>query len=200
MLQKFLQNQRGSITPLILAYFLVTLITIFVGINVIHASLERRHLTLALEASLQRATQAIDDASYYAGYVDRNTTRFRARGVTTFVPIDCTSARRTFDEEFSMQWALTKALNPRDSLEGPKVPPQLSSTEISEVSGYARTGERLTSTPRLISFTCDGKVLSATVELIVELPFRIAFAGVDFAKYFHQVVAVEVGLVLGENR
>jgi hypothetical protein len=200
MLQKFLQNQRGSITPLILAYFLVTLITIFIGINVIHASLERRHLTLALEASLQRATQAIDDASYYAGYVDRNTTRFRARGVTTFVPIDCTSARSTFDEEFSMQWALTKALNPPDSPEGPKMPPQLGSTEISEVSGYGRTGDRLTSTPRLISFTCDGKVLSATVELIVELPFRIAFAGVDFAKYLHQVVAVEVGLVLGENR
>jgi len=99
-----------------------------------------------------------------------------------------------------MQWALTKALNPPDSLDGPKMPPQLGSTEISEVSGYGRTGERLTSTPRLISFTCDGKVLSATVELIVELPIRIAFAGVDFAKYFHQVVAVEVGLVLGENR
>ena len=199
MLQKFLQNQRGSITPLILAYFLVTLITIFIGINVIHASLERRHLTLALEASLQRATQAIDDASYYAGYVDRNTTRFRARGVTTFVPIDCNSARRTFDEEFTMQWALTKALNPPDSLEGPKVPPQLGSTDVSELSGHGRTAERLTSTPRLISFTCDGRVLSATVELLVELPFRIAFAGVDFAKYFHQVVAVEVGLVLGEN-
>lgn len=199
-MKKCLQDERGSITPLILAYFLVTLITIFIGINVIHASLERRHLTLALEASLQRATQAIDDTSYYAGYVDRNTTRFRARGVTTFVPIDCTSARRTFNEEFSMQWALTKALNPPDSLEGPKVPPQLGSTEISEVSRYGRKGERLTSTPRLISFTCDGKVLSATVELIVELPFRIAFSGVDFAKYLHQVVAVEVGLVLGENR
>ena len=200
ILRSCLQDERGSITPLILAYFLVTLITIFVGINVIHASLERRHLTLALEASLQRATQAIDDASYYAGYVDRNTTRFRARGVTTFVPIDCTSARRTFDEEFTMQWALTKALNPPDSLEGPKMLAQLGSTEISEVSGHGRTAERLTSTPRLISFTCDGRVLSATVELLVELPFRIAFAGVDFAKYLHQVVAVEVGLVLGENR
>jgi len=199
IVRNFHYDQRGSVIPLILAYFLVTLITIFIGINVTHTSLERRHLTLALEASLQRAVQTIDDASYYTGYVDQNTTRFRARGITTFVPIDCASARRTFDEEFSVQWALTKALNPAETLKSPRMPLQLGFSDPARVSQLGIGSERLISTPRLLAFDCDGRVVSATVELLVELPFRIAFAGVEFAKYVRQVVTVDMGLILGDD-
>lgn len=198
ILQRIYRDQSGSITPLILAYFLVTLLTIFIGINVIHTSLERRHLTLAMEASLQRAVQVIDDPAYYTGYVERNTTHFRVRGVTTFVPIDCAAARRVFDEEFALQWTLTKALNPAEALQAPQMPQQWGSNDPEGVSRFGR-GARLLSTPRLLSFTCDGKVISATAELLVELPFRIAFAGVEFAKHVRQVVAVDIGLILSDE-
>ena len=184
--------------PLILTYFLITLITIFIGINLTHAALERRHLTLAMEASLQRATQAIDDASYYTGYVEKNTSRFRTRGVTTFVPIDCGAARRVFDHEFSTQWSLTKALNLPDSSKIPEGLASSSSINGVQPKQYNSGGVRLTSTPQVLSFRCDGKTLAASVELFVELPFRVALAGVDLAKYSRQVVSVEVGLVLSD--
>jgi hypothetical protein len=193
-----LREDSGSVTPLIITYFLITLMTIFIGINITHASLERRHLTLAIEASLQRASQAIDDASYYSGYVERNRSNFRSRGVTTFVPIDCSAARKIFDEEFSTQWALTKALNLPDLSKSPQ-----SESYFKSIPGLQPESQRLgirrpISTPQLLSFSCDGETLAASAELLVELPFRISFAGVDLAQYSRQLASVEVGLVLSE--
>lgn len=229
-----LKRDEGSVSPLVITFFLISLLIVFIGINVTHTYLERRYLILTLEASLQRAAQEIDDYRYYTGYVDANTSSFGERGVTTFVPIDCVSARQVFDKEFRIQWALTRVNNLPDrtffdygrsdmarnswyqsSTEG--------STEGSSV-GYPSSGINSGSSrrsaqggtpdyeeppsrptgitsilhpPRVTAFQCDGKTLRAEAELVVELPFVISFAGVDFKRYSKQSESVEVGLVLG---
>ena len=162
-----------------------------------------------MESSLQRATQVIDDLAYYTGYVDRNTLRFRERGQTTFVPIDCRAARQIFDQEFTTQWALTKALNlPDEAVAGDDVV----RARVSGVRGWNADGsssaqvssgpsspsaQRLLSIPKVTSFACDGRTAAASAELLVELPFQISFAGVDFVRFSRQDVSVEVGLVFG---
>lgn len=224
---RYLRSEGGSISPLVITYFLITLLVVFIGINITHSYLERRHLILAMESSLQRATQVIDDLSYYTGYVERNTLRFRQRGQTTFVPIDCKAARQIFDREFTTQWALTKALNlPDDNVVGDHElrvggsrvqgwnfggtatkPGSLSTPGSSSTPGSMSTqgsssarppsAERLLSIPTVTSFSCDGRTAVASAELLVELPFQITFAGVDFMRFSRQDVRVEVGLILG---
>jgi len=203
---KDLASEEGSVSPLVITYFLISLLIVFIGINATHTYLERRHLILTLEASLQRATQEIDDYRYYTGYVDANTASFGLRGVTTFLPIDCAAAKRVFDEEFRIQWALTQVHNPPDDVSGEAVLLGESSlfsrsaASTSSQTSHSPQSVGITSTlnsPRVNSFRCDGKTLRVEAEQLVELPFVISFAGVDFIKYSKQVGSVEVGLILG---
>lgn len=221
-----LKRDEGSVSPLVITFFLISLLIVFIGINVTHTYLERRHLILTLEASLQRAAQEIDDQRYYTGYVDANTLSFGNRGLTTFVPIDCLSAKRVFDNEFRIQWALTRVNNlpdrtsfdhgrrgrAADSWYRGSSGSTSSSFIISGNSWQASQGSTpdpgamavghmgITSIlhpPKVTSFQCDGRTLRAEAEFIVELPFVISFAGVDFKRYSKQSESVEVGLVLG---
>lgn len=203
---KDLAGEEGSISPLIITYFLISLLIVFIGINVTHTYLERRHLILTLEASLQRATQEIDDYRYYTGYVDANTSSFGMRGLTTFVPIDCTAAKKVFDQEFRIQWALTRGNNlPDQSSRDTALLDQSahlwrSANPTSPYPAHSPQSVGITSIlnpPRVSAFHCDGKTLRAEAEQWVELPFVISFAGVDFIKYSRQVESVEVGLILG---
>jgi hypothetical protein len=191
-------DETGSVSPLILTYFLITLIVIFIGINTTHAYLERRHLILAMESSLQRATQQIDRWRYYNESVEANTSRFGSRGVTTFVPIDCIAARTVFDEEFSIQWALTRALNRPDvNLEGRALMQSNLWNSDGMTIGVANEMSVPHSSPKVTVFRCDGKTIAASAELIVELPFALSFSGVELLKFSRQTASVEVGLVFG---
>lgn len=193
-----LRDETGSISPLILTYFLITLIVVFIGINITHTYLERRHLILAMESSLQRATQQIDQWRYYTGNVEDNTFRFRSRGVTTFIPIDCDAARTVFYQEFSIQWALTNALNlPDVSLKGEAL-----AQDNLWSKGQIRTEQSQSvrskySIPEVTAFRCDGRTIAAEAEMTVELPFALSFAGVDLLKFSRQKASIEVGLIFG---
>jgi hypothetical protein len=183
---------------------LITLVVIFIGINVSHTYLERRHLVFALEASLQRASQKIDDFQYYTGYVDRNTLNFGARGQTTFLPIDCDAAKEVFRKEFELQWNLTQKNNPPElEIRGADVIRQRVLTVKEESPGkFAENSKESPTTsvsekPRITSFSCDGKTLNASAEVVVNLPFVISFAGVDFISQSRQSESVEVGLIFG---
>jgi hypothetical protein len=218
-------DENGSISPLIIAYFLITLIVVFIGINVTHAYLERRHLILAMESALQRATQQIDDWKYYTGDAADNTLRFRQRGITTFIPIDCNSARRVFSEEFPIQWALSRALNRPDlgivgqeSVRSGSWPLHSNSTiagrsdlnanststgvgsssnQSSSIQSSSNRPLNLASIPRITGFQCDGRTVAADAELLVELPFGVSLNGVDLMRFSRQQASVEVGLVFG---
>jgi hypothetical protein len=195
--QSILLSEEGSVSLLAFTYFLVALLVVFIGINFTHTYLERRHVILAMESSLQRATQEINELQYYTGYVEQNTVRKGSRGVTTFIPIDCNAARRVFDEEFTTQWAQTKALNLAEP--GNKEDRNLRSLWGGQgaTSSHQSSQVRLLATPQITSFRCDGKTISSSAELVVELPFQIAFAGVDFLRFSRQTVSVEVGLIFG---
>ena len=203
---KDLADEEGSISLLVITYFLISLLIVFIGINVTHTYLERRHLILTLEASLQRATQETDDYRYYTGYVDANTSSIGMSGVTTFVPIDCAAAKNAFDQEFRVQWALTRRNNLPDRASRDATllddsaflwrstnPNSAQTAQDPRSSGITS----ILNPPRVNSFQCDGKTLRAEAEQLVELPFVISFAGVDFIKYSKQVESVEVGLILG---
>jgi len=201
-----LSSERGSVTPLVIAYFLITLITLFIAINVTHVFLERRHLILTLESSLQRAAQQIDDPTYYSGYVERNTLQYGFRGMTTFLPIDCTLARTTFNAEFKEQWQLS--LVGRSQAEPSSAGSNLvndryqsgsrtltSSTERSPYSPYSPL--RSETAPKVTDFQCDGRVIEATAEKLIELPIIVSFAGIDFLRFSRQQETVKVGLIFG---
>jgi hypothetical protein len=201
-IRKLVRDEAGSVSPLIISYFLITLIAIFIGINLTHAYLERRHLIITLESSLQRATQEIDDWRYYTGYLEQNTLRFQSRGVTTFVPIDCNAARRIFNEEFLLQWSLSKVINrPETNVMGDQRLREMYGMDSRDSNGNAgSTGStkiQLSSIPQITGFTCDGKTVAADAELVVELPFKLSFAGVNLLQFSRQKASVEVGLVFG---
>ena len=199
-----LSDDNGSISPLIIVYFLITLIVIFIGINLSHTYLERRHLIFALESSLQRAAQEIDDLRYYTGYVDQNTRNFGSRGETTFLPINCEAARVVFAKEFQLQWTLTQKNNqPEVLLKGAKQITEgfFESTSRSRVqassSARALPVDSSREVPMVTSFRCDGRTIRASAEVVVNLPFVISFAGVDFIRESKQKESVEVGLIFG---
>ncbi len=199
-----LSDEKGSISPLVIVYFLITLIVIFIGINVSHTYLERRHLIFALESSLQRAAQEIDDLRYYTGYVDQNTRNFGSRGETTFLPINCEAAKVVFAKEFQLQWTLTQRNNrPEVRLKGAKEIGERffssKSRSIDEASSDLRQvpADHSGEAPMVTSFHCDGRTIRASAEVVVNLPFVISFAGINFISESKQKESVEVGLIFG---
>jgi hypothetical protein len=185
-----ISRDEGSLTPLALGFFFISLIMIFSSINLLHGYLERRHLILVLEGSLQVASQSIDDFSYYRGYVGRNTELGGARNKTTFIPIDCEVAREIFFQEFSSQWFLSQVNNGVD----------ITDLKPSFLSGKESSSSNLRfqkSIPRILSFQCDGRTLQSKAALDIYLPFPVKFAGVDLMEFSTQEVLVEVGSIWG---
>ena len=84
--------ERGSISPLIITYFVITLFTIFVISNVAFAYSARRDLIAVSEAALTRATEELDLLTYYTGVASLPSYESGKRRT----PIDCFRARATF--------------------------------------------------------------------------------------------------------
>jgi hypothetical protein len=189
-LKDAISREEGSLTPLALGFFFISLIMIFSSINLLHGYLERRHLILVLEGSLQVASQNIDNFSYYTGYVGRNTKLGGARNQTTFIPIDCGAAREAFFLEFSSQWFLSQVNNGEDFI---TVKPSLISDKNSSSSNMIFRK----SIPRILSFQCDGQTLRVNAALDVYLPFPLKFAGVELMEFSTQEALVEVGSIWG---
>lgn len=178
---RILRDERGSVTPLVFSFFIISLLLVFLLINVVHFYVERRHLVLVLESALSKASQNLDYRYYYSGYVERN--KLSLRGVSSsfrqervLLPIDCESAQREFAQDFELQWTLNGVFNRSNSVN-------------------ARESSRK-SLSQVIDFGCDGKSLRATARMQVFLPHPIAFAGVNFVDSYFQNVSVEVGSVL----
>jgi hypothetical protein len=187
-------SDRGSVTPLAFGFLLITLILVFISINIIHGFVERRHLILVTEAALQRASQNIDERSYYTGYVEQNTTYGGARRKTTFIPIECGAARSEFFREFQFQWMMSQISNPIEEI---KDAPTMRYSQMNSPTSTKDKKSLRGSIPRIQSFSCDGKKLSATVALDVYLPFPLAIGSVNFKDFATQEVTIEVGSIWG---
>ena len=83
---------NGSISPLILIYFFISLLSIFLIANVTSAYSARRDLISSSESALTLATQELDEFSYYTSLGGFNS--YAAGRKRT--PIDCPKARLRF--------------------------------------------------------------------------------------------------------
>ena len=168
--KKVLRETSGSMIPLSIFFFLVTLILTFTLINVTHYYIERRHLILVVESALQSASQNLDERSYYLGFNSKNRFSGPSGSERLLLPIDCAKASEEFPKKFRQNWLLNQNLNPGK-------------------------GEPLL--PLITHLSCDGVSLRSTVKARVSLPFPVTFAGVDFFEFMDQSVTVGVGSVVG---
>lgn len=125
-------DDEGSISPLIVLYFIIIMTSVFVIINLASMYISRKELITSIEGALSRAAQELDEERYY--YSLPMITSL-GNSESRSIPIDCKDAGRTFEREIS--------------------------------------AFRFHKRARIMSFDCDGEILSATVSETQELPFRI---------------------------
>lgn len=149
----FLNDEKGSLSVLILSLFMTILITLIILTDLSSVYFAKRSLTQATEAAAQRGVRNLDLSAYYRG--EYNITRF-LRNLTgeaendPGIPINCDKGRiDSIDviNEFSRD---------RVSLLGS----QLGVIRVDQVS-------------------CDGYQLSIRTSSTVQLPFLIPFVNID---------------------
>ena len=93
-----IDTDEGSITPLILLYFIVIMSSIFLVANVASIYIDRKELINATEGALSKAAQELDENRYYYSLPQFILPNFS--GMVT-VPINCSDAGGTFKRELS---------------------------------------------------------------------------------------------------
>lgn len=92
---RLLREERGSISLVVLAFFLISVITSLVITDVAAVAIAKRSLTQATEAAAQRGVRNLNRESYYSGEFDLSTMMGNILGVgpkDPGIPIDCSKA------------------------------------------------------------------------------------------------------------
>jgi hypothetical protein len=92
---RLFKDERGSISVLVLALFLITVITSLIITNVAAITVAKRSLIQATEAAAQRGVRNLDKQAYYSGEFDLSTMAGNIFGLgpkDPGVPIDCSKA------------------------------------------------------------------------------------------------------------
>ena len=152
-LRKKLQDERGSISLLILALFMLVLITLIVLTDISSVYIAKRALTQATEAATQRGVRNLNLEKYYAR--EYNVNRFAAdlflNGETDpGIPIDCEKGR---SDSLS-------ALRDWSTLGGAASRKNLNKIQVQD-------------------FQCDGYEIGIHSSAQVTLPFILPFIGVE---------------------
>ena len=152
-LRKKLQDERGSISLLILALFMLVLITLIVLTDISSVYIAKRALTQATEAATQRGVRNLDLEKYYAR--EYNVNRFAANLFLNGekdpgIPIDCEKGRS-------------------DSLGALR--------DWSTLGGA--TSRKNLSQIRVQDFQCDGFEIGIHSSARVTLPFILPFIGIE---------------------
>jgi len=149
----FLNDEKGSLSVLILSLFMTILITVIILTDLSSVYFAKRSLTQATEAAAQRGVRNLDLSAYYRG--EYNITRF-LRNLTgeaendPGIPINCDKGRIDSID------AINEFSRDRISLLGS----QLGVIRVDQVS-------------------CDGYQLSIRTSSTVQLPFLIPFVNID---------------------
>jgi len=149
----FLNDEKGSLSVLILSLFMTILITVIILTDLSSVYFAKRSLTQATEAAAQRGVRNLDLSAYYRG--EYNITRF-LRNLTgeaendPGIPINCDKGRIDSID------AINEFSRDRISLLGS----QLGVIRVDLVS-------------------CDGYQLSIRTSSTVQLPFLIPFVNID---------------------
>jgi len=181
------EDERGSITPLIIFYFSIILALIFLIANVASVYIARRDLISRSESALSIAVQELDEIRYYYG---SPLTDFLADDAISSrelrVPIDCGDASRIFTQSLFSISSIGASALPYEPLPYEPIPYE----PLNKVSATSQPTSKLL--PRhqisIESIQCDGFDLSAKLSERHELPFQLRVFGLT-----HYINKVEVG-------
>jgi len=93
-----INDDKGSITPLIVLYFIVIMSSIFVIANIASVYIARKELITVAESALSKAAQELDETRYYYS-LPSIVSAGDSRG--SVIPINCNDASSTFMREIS---------------------------------------------------------------------------------------------------
>jgi len=105
----FAQDERGSLSILIITLFLFLLIFSFTIVDISDAYLAKRQLTEIGDVAITKAAHAISLSRYYSG--DRTLDGNNPDGSTYRVPIDCVTAETYFQSEISVSSLRSSAIS-----------------------------------------------------------------------------------------
>ena len=92
---RFLREERGSISLVVIALFLVTVMCSLIVVDIASVGIAKRSLTQATEAAAQRGVRNLNLDAYYSGEFDLTTMASNLFGIgpdDPGIPIDCSKA------------------------------------------------------------------------------------------------------------
>jgi hypothetical protein len=161
MIRKFIRDERGSLSVLIMSLFLMIVTTLLILTNISSVYLAKRSLTQITEAAAQRGVRNLDLDSYYRSQYNATKLALNVLGEgerDPGIPIDC-------------QKGAGDAL---DSIS------QLSS----EGSGLTRVN---LNEIKVEAIECDGFQISLRTSAKVSLPFILPFTGIRDVQVISEV-------------
>ena len=144
-----IQEERGSISILVIALFLITISLVMITTNIATITLAKRTLTQSAESVAQRGAHFLDEDAYYRGKFNVITMAQNLFGQgpeDPGVPIDCQKAQVGIAEALSDLSQESKLLIDKGA----------HNLEVAEIS-------------------CDGRDLRVALKVEVDLPFQLPF-------------------------
>ena len=96
-----IKDERGSISILVLAFFLITILLLIIITDVAEVAIAKRSLTQATESAAQRGVRNLNKEAYYQGEFDATTMAANLFGLgpdDPGIPIDCNAARSDVEQ------------------------------------------------------------------------------------------------------
>jgi len=144
-----IQEERGSISILVIALFLITISLVMITTNIATITLAKRTLTQSAESVAQRGAHFLDEDAYYRGKFNVITMAQNLFGQgpqDPGVPIDCQKAQVGIAEALSDLSQESKLLIDKGA----------HNLEVAEIA-------------------CDGRDLRVALKVEVDLPFQLPF-------------------------
>jgi hypothetical protein len=144
-----IEDERGSISILIIALFLITISLVMITTNIATITLAKRTLTQSAESVAQRGAHFLDEDVYYSGKFNVITMAQNLFGQgpeDPGVPIDCQKAQVGIAEALSDLSKESKLLIDKGA----------HNLEVAEIA-------------------CDGRDLRVALKVEVDLPFQLPF-------------------------
>ena len=144
-----IEDERGSISILIIALFLITISLVMITTNIATITLAKRTLTQSAESVAQRGAHFLDEDVYYSGKFNVITMAQNLFGQgpeDPGVPIDCQKAQSGIAEALSDLSKESKLLIDKGAR----------NLEVAEIA-------------------CDGRDLRVALKVEVDLPFQLPF-------------------------
>jgi Flp pilus assembly protein TadG len=165
MIQKFRREERGSISLIVMALFLITIASIAILTDISSIYLAKRSLTQATEAAAQRGVRNLNTDAYYRGEYNATKSLLALAGhgeSDPGIPIDCEKGRADVIRTLA-DW----------NSAGPSV----KRANLGEIN--------------LQRISCDGFQISLTTSSTATLPFYLPFTGISRVQISASVGSVD---------